>query len=254
MAVSSFDIRTNVAEFRRGLSRVQREQLPYATFLAVNATAVEAVQYNQRAMARLLDRPKPFTVRGLYPRKGKYRRGNRAAGLGVATAEASLMWREFAGGGTAAGDYLQPQVFGRPRGPKRHETLLRGRGLLGPGRYLVPAPGQRLNQYGNLPKATYVRLLSAVRASTDSGQNRTARSAARNPRRRDFFVPKRGGKLSNGVWERKASGQIKPVLIEVYQPQYRRRYDFFSLSEQFVRRQLPINMRAAMARAIRTAR
>tara|TARA_R110002073_G_scaffold120601_2_gene262653 strand:- start:4477 stop:5241 length:765 start_codon:yes stop_codon:yes gene_type:complete len=254
MTVPAYNITTNVAEFRRGLTRVQRDQLPYATFLAVNETAVAAVQHNQRAMARLLDRPKPFTVRGLYPRKGKYRRGNRSAGLGVATAEASLMWRAFAAGGTAAGRYLQPQVFGRPRGPKRHETLLRNRGLLGPGQYLVPAPGQRLNQYGNLPKATYVRLLSAVSASTDPGQNRTTRSAGRNTRRRDFFVPKRGGKLSNGVWERKASGQIKPVLIEVRQPQYRRRYDFFGLSENFVRQQLPISMRAAMARAIRTAR
>ncbi len=252
--ISGFDIRTNVREFRRGLNRVERDQLPLAVFRAVNHVVQGAVTHNQRAMRRSLDRPKPFTLRGIYPRRARYRRGQRAAGLAAAVTTASLMWREFAGKGTAAGQYLRPQVFGTPRLVKRHEASLRRRGLIGRSSFLVPAPGQRLNQYGNLPRATYVRLLSAVGASSDGTQNRTSRSRSRNQRRRDFFVPKRGGQLSPGVWERKRNGAIKPVLIEVRQPQYRRRYDFFGTSDAFVRRQLPVSLRLAMRQAMRTAR
>ena len=73
-------------------------------------------------------------------------------------------------------------------------------------------------------------------------------------RRRNFFVPKRGGKLTPGVWERKASGAIKPVLIEVRQPRYRQQYDFFTISANFARRQFPISQRQAMRRALSTAR
>lgn len=249
-----FDIRSNVREFRRGLSRVEREQLPYATFLAVNDVARAGVRHNVRAMDRQLDRPKPFTKRALYPRLGRYRRGNRGAGLSRVTAEASLMWREFAGKGTAAKDYLRPVVFGQAREAKRHERALRRRGFVGRGRYLVPAPGQRLNQYGNLPRAQYTRILSGLGAMADNNQNQTARSRSRNRGRKAYFVPKQNSRLTNGVWERSSTGKIKPVLIEVRQPQYQRRYDFFGISDRFVRRQLPISLRLAMARSIRTAR
>jgi hypothetical protein len=253
----NFDIRTNVDQFKRGLNRAQRDQLPFATFLAVNATAEAAVRHNQRAMGRFIDRPKPFTVRGIYARKGRYRRGNRAGGLAQATAEASLMWREFAGKGIAAKKYLRPIVFGGARGHKRHEVALQRRGYLSPGSYLAPAPGQRLNAYGNLPGSRYVQILSALGAFEENGYvaNRTARSAARGTRKKNYFYAKRGqSSLHPGVYQRYASGRIKPVLIEIKQPVYRRRYDFFGISEQYVRRALPVQMRRAMQRAMTPSR
>lgn len=252
--ITGFDIRTNAREFERGLNRTAREQLPFAVFLAVNDVATGGVRHNQRAMRRQLDRPKPFTIRGIYPRKARYRRGQRQAGLAAAVTTASLMWREFAAKGTPAGKYLRPVVFGTPRLAKRHEVALRRRGLIKNNAYLVPAPGQRLNQYGNLTRANYVKILSALGASSDGSQNRTARSRGRNARLKNYFVPKRGGQLTPGVYERKNSGAIKPVLIEVRQPQYRQRYDFFTTSANFARRQFPISLRIAMRRALRTAR
>ncbi len=251
--LSGFDIRTNVREFSRALNRTEQQQLPFATFLAINDTAAAGQRHNVRAMSRHLDRPKPYTKRGLYVRKARYRRGMRRQGLANAVTDASLMWREFAGKGTAAGTYLRPQVFGGVRNPKRHELALRRRGLIGRNSYVVPAPGQRLNMYGNMTRNTYMQMLSALGAAGD-GQNRTARSRSRNPRQRNFFVPKQGGALKQGVYERKRDGSIKPVLIEVRQPRYRQRYDFFSISRNFTARQFPISMRLAMQRAMRTAR
>ena len=256
MARAGFDIRTNVREFKRGLNRVERQQLPFATFLAVNKTATDAVVHNQRQMQRYIDRPKPFTIRGVYARKGRYMRGRRRRGMGEAIAEASLMWREFAGKGVAAKKYLRPIVYGQPRRAKRHEIALRRRGFLGPNSFLAPAPGQRLNQYGNLTGSRYVQILSALGSFQENGYvaNRMARSAARNQRRKNYFYAKQGGALHPGVYERARSGKIKPVLIEINQPRYERRYDFFGISDQFVARMLPINLRLSMRRAIQTAR
>lgn len=251
-----FDIRSNVREFQRGLSDVERAQLPFATFLAVNDVAEAAVRHNQRAMRRQIDRPKPFTLRGIYPRKGRYRRGRRRQGMGEAIANASVMFREFAGKGVPASKYLKSIVHGTPRRAKRHEIALRRRGFLGRSDFLVPAPGQRLNQYGNLTGARYTKILSALGAFQENGYvaNRTAASAARNTRSKPMFYAKKGGNLHPGVYERARSGRIKPVLIEVKQPQYERRYDFFRITEAFVRRQLPISLQIMMRRAVRTAR
>ena len=118
----------------------------------------------------------------------------------------------------------------------------------------MPAPGQRLNKYGNLTAARYNRILSGLGAQRDANQNSSANSNARNTRRKAVFYAKKGGNLHPGVYERARSGRIKPVLIEVKQPQYERRYDFFGISHAFVRRQLPISMRIMMQRAVRTAR
>ncbi len=174
--------------------------------------------------------------------------------MGEAIANASLMWREFAGKGNAAGKYLRPIIFGQPRRAKGFEVALRRKGFLARGDYLVPAPGQRLNKYGNLTAARYRQILSTLGASSDATQNQTARSASRNPRRKAYFYARKGSNLHPGVYERARSGAIKPVLIEVKQPVYQRRYDFFGISEAFVRRQLPISLRQAMNRAMRTAR
>lgn len=56
---------SNLAEFERGLSDLARRQMLFATLLALNETA-EAIRTNtDRALDKRLDRPTPFTRRGL---------------------------------------------------------------------------------------------------------------------------------------------------------------------------------------------
>lgn len=56
---------SNLREFERDLSDLARRQLPYATAVALNETA-EAIRDNtDRALEKRLDRPTPFTRRGL---------------------------------------------------------------------------------------------------------------------------------------------------------------------------------------------
>lgn len=257
MSSASFDIRTNVRDFRRTLNRAQRQQLPFAIMLAVNQTAEAATDHTKRAMRSRLDRPKNFTVNSVFAWKARYRRGSRAAGLAAAPTEASVRFKDFAGKGTPAWKYLTPQIRGGQRAAKRHEKALRLRGIIGPSSFVVPGPGEPLDAYGNMRGARLVRILSDLQAFSEGGYlaNRTARSAGRGRSRSRFFKPQPGSSLSPGIWERMASGRIRPVLLEVTRaPQYAARFDFFQINERFVRRHFPVSMRTAMRRAMATAR
>jgi len=243
------DVRTNIREFTRGLNSVQRDQLPFALSLAMNRTINGVEADNKRYMARAIDRPTRFTLnsqRKVYSNKRSL--------------NAAIGFREFAGKGVAAGKYLRGPVFGGGRRTKKFEVAMRRRGLLAGGKFVVPAPGVRLNAYGNLTGRRYQQILSDLQAHGEVGYqaNRTARSTARNRnyRVRRYFVPKPGGRLRDGVWERSgASGRIKPVLIAIGSPRYRRTFNFFGASARSAsgrfRRELPRALERAMATARR---
>lgn len=119
----------NIDAFYRHLSDVGRDQLPFATALALNDTAAEVRDAEQTETAKRLDRPTPFTQRGLYVSRASKRR---------LTAVVGFKDRQAA--------YLALQVTGGVRTPK-------GRALL------VPV-GARLNKYGNMPRRAVARLLA----------------------------------------------------------------------------------------------
>lgn len=129
---------SNIREWTRGLTAFERQQLPFATAVALTDTARHDVKPAvERRIAQVFDRPTPFTKKG----------------VGYLPARKSmLVSRVFIKDVQAA--YLRLQETGGVRVPK-------GRA--------IPIPvGQRTNQYGNLPRATVQRLL--VRPDTFSGR------------------------------------------------------------------------------------
>lgn len=56
------DVRSDIAEVTKKLSRIQRQQLPYATAVALTKTAQAAQHETKRQMPIKLDRPRKFTV------------------------------------------------------------------------------------------------------------------------------------------------------------------------------------------------
>jgi hypothetical protein len=169
----------------------------------------------------------------------------------------AIGFREFAGKGIAAGKYLRPITFGGGRKHKRHEVAFMRKGILAPGKYFAPAPGVRLNAFGNITGPTYVKMLSQLSAFSEVGYvaNRTANSRGVRNSRDKYFVAKRGGKLRYGIYARRGKRKnIKPVLIEISAPRYSRQFNFFGASARasaaHFRRELP----RAMRFAVRTAR
>lgn len=112
--------------------------------------------------------------------------------------------------------YLGLQITGGVRTPKKRALVLPGAGL-------------KLNQYGNIPRNKVKQLLA--RPDTFSG---------------------RVGNVA-GIWQRTRKG-LKLMLLYEPKAQYRKRFPFYEIVADVVRRRLTANLDAAIALAVRSAR
>jgi hypothetical protein len=124
-------IKNNIDQVIKGLSRIQRKQVPFATSVAINDTAFGLQKEIKRQMPIKLDRPTPWTVSGVLVRKSKktdleafvYMAG--ARGLPKESADRN--------------QYIKYQVNGGTRHPKKSKIP-------------VPSNNLKLNKYGNMPR------------------------------------------------------------------------------------------------------
>lgn len=138
----------NIAQFERQLSNVGRRQLPFAMAQALNDTAAEVKEAWGVHLGRRLDRPTPFTRKGIYTRRAT--KSRRVAEVGSKTIQRG---------------YLKWQAEGGTRRAK-------GRA--------VPVPvGIRLNKYGNMPKNALGRAIA--RKDTFSGNVRGVAGVFKRP-------------------------------------------------------------------------
>lgn len=238
----AFDIVANVQQFQRALD-AHEKAAGFAEVVALTRTARATAQFARDEATRVFDRPRPFTVNSPYWRPAAADRKVFEVGI-----------KDFAGKGTPASKYLRPQIEGGQRRQKRSEVAIIRSGryadALGNRAYWVPAPGLKLDRYGNVPASMIVRILSDIMAAeTRAGYqaNRTDRSVKRNKRYRAerFFVPTTASGLAPGVWvERK--GRISPVLLFVTEATYKPRYDFINGGMKFARQRFPEEMAQAL--------
>ncbi len=231
------DVRADIADITRQLNWVQKQQVPFATMLALTWTAESTRERLKGEMRRVFDRPTPWTLNSMYIKPATKLQPIASVGHKDELSAPK---------GTPAGVYLQPQIHGGPRGLKRVEKTLRRRGHLPDGYFVVPGRAARLNKYGNISKGAYQRALSNIRA-TPAGDQDTPRG-----RRTEYFVGRINGTL--GVWERRGRGRLRPFLIFVKQPRYKRRYDFFGVSAKWSAFKFPRLFRRALKVALSSGR
>lgn len=118
----------DVRPLTKGFSDLKRKQLPYATALALTATAGHIGVAWQDEMLDVLDRPTPFTLKSVGVR------GARKTRL-----IASVFVKDI------ASEYLAPYVFG-------------GLHSLGKKKGLLTPIGVPVNAYGNLPRNKLAQL------------------------------------------------------------------------------------------------
>lgn len=126
-------LKTDLRAFSKGMSQLQKTQLPFAISQALTATAGHAGLAWQDEMREQLDRPTPFTVNSV---------GVRGARKTDLTARVYLK--------DVAAAYLEPFVSG-------------GSHFLGGKRAILAPKAVPLNQYGNLPR----RKIAALQARPD---------------------------------------------------------------------------------------
>lgn len=133
-------IESNIRAVERDLSDAARNQVPFATSLALNEMAKEVQEVETARLEKVLDRPTPFTKRAYAMRRSTKRR---------------LEARVFVK--TIQARYLEAQEEGGTRTPKR--------------RALVVPAGIRKNKYGNIARGAVKRNLAkpAVFSGTPRG-------------------------------------------------------------------------------------
>ncbi len=120
-------IQSNLKKLTKNLNNIQKKQIPFATAKALTATAIEARAAAKKAMVSKLDRPTPWTVRGvLYEKATKH---NLKSAVYIKDDRAR---------------YLKWQISGGTR-------KARNKALLIPGNI-------KLNKYGNLPRNRVAKL------------------------------------------------------------------------------------------------
>lgn len=195
-------VRHNLADTTRWLSD-QAKQVRFATAQALTRTTTQLQTTMEGEVARVFDRPTRFVIRGF--------------GTTMAT-KANLKSTLFIKDRQA--EILKPHIIGGRRPQKPFERKLAFEANADG--YWTPGQGIKLNAAGNLTMAQIRKIAEGLR--------KTGQYA-------EVFVgvPRGRSRAPFGIWgrtkpSRKDRGGIKPLLVKVPAPTYRRRFDFHGIA------------------------
>lgn len=219
----------NLPDVRRELKGFEK-QIPFAMALGLTRTA-KAVEVDLRqTMERVFNNPKPFTVKSTYTTPARKQQLQAVVGL-----------KDSISKGTSAAQYLQPQIGGGKREPKRFERSSSFKKRLKRGQYLVPGRDANLNKFGNLTLAV-IKKVSEDLKTQDLAASLTSRG-----NNRYFWM---GDK---GVFYRQGK-KLRSLLVTVDGATYRRKFDFQRSTEEAVKRNYGPEMQRAIREALDSAR
>lgn len=131
-------IKSNINEFSRHMTWLEKKQIPFATSQAINDVAFEAQRAAKKGMDRHLDNPTPWTKSGVRVKRGKK------------NDPTATVYMVGASGLPGTGDrnkYISKQVEGGMRLPDKRTII-------------TPTNYSRLNKYGNFTRANRQKLFN----------------------------------------------------------------------------------------------
>jgi hypothetical protein len=254
---------TGMKELMSKMSDLEKRQMPFSMAKALTKTAQQVQTEEVKVMNATLDRPTAYTLKSLYVKPATKK---------DLSAMVYFKDKSSAGKGNPAANWMHPQVQGGPRNLKRFESALRRIGVLPIGLYVSPGEACKLDAYGNIPGSFIVQMLSYFRAFGEQGYRANItdkRKAAmkRGTKRKqgyEYFVSKGKGEwfgrqqhLPPGIYRRigfAAGSAIKPIMMFVKEPSYKKRFPFYETAQKIVNRNLNNNLREALSEAIKTAK
>lgn len=263
------DVRHDLEDLKRTLSNQQKEQVPYATSLAINACLKKSQQAVKSEMQRVFDRPTPYTLNSYVVMKGA-RKNSLFGIIGFKTQRIFDASGQFTGSFTSfeeevnnprmASTYLRPQMQGGPRPAKGLENLLRARGLLSANEFLVPSRFQKLDQYGNVSRGTIAKIVANLQAARDI-YSRTPSGGARGGKKKaEYFFTRAGvrGQRLTAIWQsfgaRGNHNAIPAFIVVSSSPKYKKRFDQMIVVQRIVQQNFALEFNNAMQIALATAR
>ncbi len=241
----------------RQLTGLARDQIPFATSVAINNLAKRGQEAIRNQMQAKLDRPKPYTLGGTFIARGNKR--NPVATVGLID--------KPRGANRAPVKYLSAQVAGGARPMAGYEVALRAIGVLPNGWRAVPAERVDLDRYGNMFRRDLAEIIGALKSGL-----RVAAGRGKNSHYRGYFVAgpgirntahlhpgvwlrieREGGKIRKWSKKRKNSG-LQPVLLFVDRTSYKPTLDIRGAVETAVRLHARSELDSAVEYALNTAR
>lgn len=212
----------DLSDFEVGLNRLEHKQMPFASSVALNRTVMDVKQNTTRRLSKDIDRPTPFTQRGIFTRPSTKTR-----------LVAEVGFKDIQAG------YLQYLSEGGTRRPN--------------GRAIVVPVGMRLNKYGNMTRTAVRRALADPRVF--SGKVKGVSGIWKRPRKgtqrkSSAKARPRGGRYGT-------LGNIKTLtLLATYHStaRYKKRMDFQGGAVKTAEARLPHHLRTALAKAMQTVR
>lgn len=213
-------IDVNAADASAVLKAVVK-QAQFAAVVALTRAAQEVRTQTPGYLDRVLDRPTPFTKRGVYVQR---------ATLSNPVAEVGVMDRQAA--------YLRYQEQGGDRPPAR--------------RVIVLPSDIRRDQYGSIPRLQLRRLYDAAKA------NRRATAAIRRrlgvSRKVDLFVGEPGNGFPPGIYKRVPAGLVPLVVFRDQPVRYRPRMAWVQWASRLAQDGISGHFETAIAGALGSAR
>jgi hypothetical protein len=135
-----FSVESNLNELTKRLTRIQKEQVPFATSMALNNVAADVANAITAQMDRYLDNPTPFTKRAYQSRPGTFRTESGAR------ATKKKLFVDIIPGKVQA-EYLKFQIEGGVRTPNQRAIF-------------VPSRVAPKNKFGNLTRGNRKRFIA----------------------------------------------------------------------------------------------
>lgn len=213
----TFGIKSDIDEVSRAFDVMGKDQVPFATSLAMNRTAQLVQKTLITTMRSIFDRPTPFILNSTFIASSTKSRLQVTIG------------HKDASGRIPSSAFVKSEIEGGSRLMKASEKAL--------GHYYAPSKNVSLDQYGNVPGSVIKQIMSAL---GDGGTGKLKGQEIfvmqpNNPRglkpgvyqRLKIGTKTRHSALAGGKVALQSGGKLKPILFfETHSPQYTQRYDF----------------------------
>lgn len=236
------NVSTDIARLTSHLREIERKQIPFATAMALTATAKAAQADVRAALPSIFAHPNQYTLNSMYVQKASKSR---------LEADVHIKDRQAR--------YLAPQILGGPRTQKPFEWRLMNAGI-GTTGYFAPAYGADFLSNGVMNPGQLGKIMSDFNALDDVAKKGLFSRNRGKRKDEQYFVVnarnepyKRGNGLRPGIYKRVGRDAI-PVMWFIPRPTYKPIFPFRDLTSTSMQRHFPATFRKALNQALGTAR
>lgn len=204
---------------------------------ALSDTVDDLLLVEKMEMKRVFNNPRPYTVNALF---GKY-----PSSAGVGIMKAGIAAREFAGKGTPAYKYLNPNIHGGFRRMKRSEKGLQSMGILDDGIMTIQGRDYPRDAYGDIPGGQYTRMLAELGVVANGGAGLAALTGSKakakprkNPSTQFFVMKRQKGGRPFAIAERNGDN-VRIMLVWQTKRAYKKKYDFYGIGKATILERYP---------------